>query len=114
MSIFSNIDIHEEILTMVEKNDSSEEVESDIESKSSNTPIPTVFKNCECNQDRNLITIVTNIKKPDISSNLTSDISNSIAVRIDGNDRKDDSTNSDNKDNNSNIFLRLEFQTRFL
>ena len=92
---------------MVEKNDSSKEVESDIQSKSSNTPIPTVFENCEGAQDSNLITIVTNIEKSDISSNLTSDISNSIDFRIDGsisvnNDRKDDSTNSDNTDNNSN------------
>ena len=86
---------------MVEKNDSSGEVESDIQSKSSNTPIPIVFENCEGTQDSNLITIVTNIEKPDTSSNLTSDISNSIDFRIDGsisvnNDRKDDSTNSDN------------------
>ena len=65
-----------------------------------------VFENCEGTQDSNLITIVTNIEKPDISSNLTSDISNSIDFRIDGstnNDRKDDSTNSDNVDNKSNI-----------
>ena len=32
----SNIDIHEEIPIMVEKNDSGEEVDSDIQSKSSN------------------------------------------------------------------------------
>ena len=67
-----------------------------------------MFENCEGTQDSNLITIVTNIEKPNISSNLTSDISNSIDFRIDGcisvnNDRKDDSTNSDNIDNNSNI-----------
>ena len=60
-----------------------------------------MFENCEGTQDSNLITIVTNIEKPDTSSNLTSDISNSIDFRIDGsisvnNDRKDDSTNSDN------------------
>ena len=101
LNVLSNIDIHEEIPIMVEKNDSSGEVESDIQSKSSNTPIPIVFENCEGTQDSNLITIVTNIEKPDISSNLTSDISNSIDFRIDGsisvnNDKKDDSTNSDN------------------
>ena len=67
-----------------------------------------MFENCECIQDSNLITIVTNIEKHDISSNLTSDISNSIDFRIDGsisvnNDRKDGSTNSNNIDNNSNI-----------
>ena len=67
-----------------------------------------VFENCEGTQDSNLITIVTNIEKPDTSSNLTSDISNSIDFRIDGsisvnNDRKDGSTNSNNIDNNSNI-----------
>ena len=112
LNVFSNIDIHEEILTMVEKNDSSEEAESDIESKSSNTPIPIVFENCECNQDSNLITIVTNIEKPDISSNLNSDITNSIAVRIDGNDRKDDGTNFDNKDNNSNIFFEARVSNK--
>ena len=101
LNVLSNVDIYEEIPIMVEKNDSSGEVESDIQSKSSNTPIPIVFENCEGTQDSNLITIVTNIEKPDISSNLTSDISNSIDFRIDGsisvnNDRKDDSTNSDN------------------
>ena len=93
---------------MVEKNDSSEEVESDIQSKFSNTPIPIVFQNCEGTQNSNLITIVTNIEKPDISSNLTPDIFNSIDFKIDGsisvnNDRKDDSTNCGNIDNNSNI-----------
>ena len=67
-----------------------------------------MFENCEGTQDSNLITIVTNIEKPDISSNLTSDISNSIDFRIDGsisvnNDSKDDSTNSDYGDYNSNI-----------
>ena len=56
----------------------------------------------------NLIIIVTNIEKLDISSNLASDISKSIDFRLDGsisvnNDRKDDSTNSDNIDNNSKI-----------
>ena len=70
--------------------------------------IPVVFENCECIQDSNLITIVTNIEKHEISSNLTLDISNSIDFRIDGsisvnNDRKDGSTNSNNIDNNSNI-----------
>ena len=69
---------------MVEKNDSSKEVESDIESKSSNLPFAIVFNNCEGAQDSNLITIVTNIEKSDISSNLTSDILNSIDFRIDG------------------------------
>ena len=59
----SNIDIHEEIPIMVERNDSSEEVESDIQSKSSNTTIPIVFENCEGTQDINLITIVTNFEK---------------------------------------------------
>ena len=93
---------------MVEKNDSSEEVESDIQSKFSNTPIPIVFQNCEGTQNSNLITIVTNIEKPDISNNLTPDIFNSIDFKIDGsisvnNDRKDDSTNCGNIDNNSNI-----------
>ena len=93
---------------MVNKNDSSKEVEIDIQSKSSNTPIPIVFEKCEGTQDSNLITIVTNFEKPDISSNLTSDISNSIDFRTDdsisvNNDRKDDSTNSDNTDNNSKI-----------
>ena len=48
---------------MVERNDSSEEVESDIQSKSSNTTIPVVFENCEGIQDSNLITIVANIQK---------------------------------------------------
>ena len=64
-----------------------------------------VFENCEGTQDSNLITIVTNIEKPDISSNLTSDISNSIDFRIERSIgvNKDDSTNSDNIDNNSNI-----------
>ena len=66
------------------------------------------FENCEGTQDSNLITIVTNIEKPDISSNLTLDISNSIDFRIDdsssvNNDRKVDITSSDNIDNNSNI-----------
>ena len=66
------------------------------------------FENCEGTRDSNLITIVTNIEKPDISSNFTSDILNSTDSRIDGtisvnNDRKDDSTNSDNIDINSNI-----------
>ena len=66
-----------------------------------------VFENCESTQDSNLTAIVANIKKLDISSNLTSDISNSIDFRRDvsisvNNDRKDDSTNSDNIDNNSN------------
>ena len=61
LNVLSNIDIHEEIPIMVEKNDSTEEVESDIQSESSNTPIPIVFQNCEGNQDSNLITIVTNI-----------------------------------------------------
>ena len=42
---------------MVEKNDSSEEVESDIQSKFSNTPIPIVFQNCEGTQNSNLITL---------------------------------------------------------
>ena len=93
---------------MVEKNDPSEEVESDIQSKFSNTPIPIVFQNCEGTQNSNLITIVTNIEKPDISNNLTPDIFNSIDFKIDGsisvnNDRKDNSTNCDNIDNNSNI-----------
>ena len=64
-NIDSNIDIHEEILTIVEKNDLSKEVESDIQSKSSNTPIPIVFENAEGTQDSNLITIVTNNEKPD-------------------------------------------------
>ena len=104
----NNIVIHEQISIMVEKNDSSEGVESDIQSKSSNTPIPVVLENCEGTRDSNLITMVTNIEKPDISSNLTSDISNSIDFRTDGsisnnNDRKDDSVNSDIIDNNSNI-----------
>ena len=62
----SNIDTHEEIPIMAEKNYSSEEVESDIQSKSSNTPIPIVFENCEGTKDSNLMTIVTNIEKPDI------------------------------------------------
>ena len=48
---------------MVERNVSSEEVESDIQSKSSNTTIPIVFENCEGTQDSNLITIVTNFEK---------------------------------------------------
>ena len=48
---------------MVERKDSSEEVESDIQFKSSNTTIPVVFENCESTQDSNLITIVTNIQK---------------------------------------------------
>ena len=61
LNVLINIDIHEEIPIMVEKNDSSEEVESDIQSESSNTPIPIVFQNCESTQDSNLITIVTNI-----------------------------------------------------
>ena len=66
------------------------------------------FQNCEGTRDSNLITIVTNIEKPDISSNLTLDISNSIDFRIDdsssvNNDRKVDITSSDNIDNNSNI-----------
>ena len=105
LNVLSNIYIHEEIPVMVEKNDSSEEVESDILSKSSNTPIPIVFKNCESTQDSNLITIVTHIEKPDILSNFTSDISNSVDFRTDGsisvnNGRRDDSTNSDNIDNN--------------
>ena len=108
LNVLSNIDIHEEIPIMVEKNDSNEEVESDIQFKSSSTPIPIVLKNSEGAQDSNVITIVTNIEKPDISSNLTSNISNSIDFRIDGsisvnNGKKDDSTNSDNIDNNSNI-----------
>ena len=63
-----------------------------------------MFENCLGTQD---LTIVTNIEKSDISSNLTSDISNSTDFRIDGsisvnNDRKDYSTNSDNIDYNSN------------
>ena len=67
-----------------------------------------MFENCKDTQDSNLITIVTNIEKLNISNNLTSDISNSIDFRIDGsisvnNDNKDDSTNSDNGDYNSNI-----------
>ena len=65
-NIDSNIEIHEEILIIVEKNDSSEEVEIDIHSKSSNTPIPIVSENCKGTQDSNLITIVTNNEKPDI------------------------------------------------
>ena len=103
LNVLFNIDIHEEIPIMVEKNDSSEEVESDIQSKSSDIPIPVVFENREGAQDSNLITIVTNIEKPDISNSLTSDISNSIDSRVDGSIRKDDSTNSGNIDNNSNI-----------
>ena len=38
---------------MVDKNDSSKEVEIDIQSKSSNTPIPIVFEKCEGTQDSN-------------------------------------------------------------
>ena len=78
LNVLSNIDIHEEIPIMVEKNDSNEEVESDIQFNSSSTPIPIVLKNSEGTQDSNVITIVTNIEKPDISVNLISDISNSI------------------------------------
>ena len=63
LNVLSNIDIHEEIPIMVERNDSSEEVESDIQSKSSNTTIPIVFENCEGTQDSNLITVVTNFEK---------------------------------------------------
>ena len=74
LNVLSNIDIHEEIPIMVEKNYSREEVESDIQSKSSNTPIPIMLENWKGTQGSNLITIVTNIKKPDISSNLTSNI----------------------------------------
>ena len=37
--VLSNINIHQEIPIMFEKNDSSKEVESDIQSKSSNIPI---------------------------------------------------------------------------
>ena len=75
-NVLSNLDMHEEIPIMVEKNDSSNEVESDIQSKFSNTPITIVFENCEGTQDSNLITILINIEKPNISSNLASDISN--------------------------------------
>ena len=44
LNVLSNIDMHVEIPIMVQKNDPSEEVESDIQSKSSNTPIPVVFE----------------------------------------------------------------------
>ena len=44
---------------MVEKNDSSKEIKTDTQSKSSNTPIPIVLENCEGTQDNNLVTIVT-------------------------------------------------------
>ena len=46
LNVLSNIDVHEEIPVMVEKNDLSEEGKSDIQSKSSNIPIPIVFENC--------------------------------------------------------------------
>ena len=39
LNILSNIDIHVEMPIMVQKNDSSEKVESDIQFKSSNTPL---------------------------------------------------------------------------
>ena len=43
LNILNNIDIHEEIPIMIEKNNSSQEVESDIQTKSSNTPISIFF-----------------------------------------------------------------------
>ena len=107
INVLNNINIDDEIPIIVERSGLCvEEVESDIQSISSNLPIPIFFENCDDTQDSNSINI-KNLGKVDITINPISDISDPIDFTIDESvgvvsDRKHERTNSKSIDNNSN------------
>ena len=109
INVLNNINIDDEILIIVERNDLHVEgVESDIHSVSSNLPIPILFENCDDTQDNNSINIKRHLQHVDIISNPISDISDLIDSTIDDSigvvsGRKGERANSKSIDNNSNF-----------
>ena len=85
INVLKNINIDDEIPTIVERNGLhvEEEVKSDIHSTSSNLPIPILFENCDNTEDSNSINIKRHLGKVDITSNPILDISDQIGFTID-------------------------------